>query len=145
MKRVCHFCKREKELNEKNFAWKNKGKGTFQYGCRPCQSEYRKAHYQANKKKYVDKAKIWTEARKREFFTWLRDQKCVDCGNDDLRVLEFDHRNPESKSGNISRMLTEASSAKLEEEMAKCDIVCANCHRIRTAERGNYYSYLIQD
>ena len=60
---------------------------------------------------------------------------CLDCGySKDTRALEFDHV-PErgSKRGNITEMVGRRG---FEEELAKCDLVCANCHRIRTDERG---------
>jgi hypothetical protein len=58
---------------------------------------------------------------------------CTDCGyNTHPAALEFDHRDPQHKrftiSGNESRRWTDILT-----EIAKCDVVCANCHRIRTA------------
>ena len=63
-----------------------------------------------------------------------RNAECVDCGNPDDRVLDFDHV-PER--GKKLRNVTNASLGviKREEELKKCDIVCANCHRIREYER----------
>jgi DNA-binding CsgD family transcriptional regulator len=58
---------------------------------------------------------------------------CVDCGEKDIMVLEFDHREPNDKTSNISRLLR-GSFAKLQTELQKCDVVCANCHRRRTAK-----------
>lgn len=74
-------------------------------------------------------------ARSMEIIRGLRKNgKCADCGNPDERVLDFDHV-PER--GKKLRNVTNASLGikKREEELKKCDIVCANCHRIRTFER----------
>lgn len=62
---------------------------------------------------------------------------CKDCGETDIVVLEFDHlRDKEFDIGNGKLRGTQ----KLLEEINKCDIVCANCHRRRTAKRaGNWY------
>lgn len=57
---------------------------------------------------------------------------CIDCGYADNAVaLDFDHRNPELKILGVSAMLT-YSWARIIAELDKCDIRCANCHRIRT-------------
>lgn len=65
----------------------------------------------------------------------LARSSCVDCGNNDSRVLEFDHVRGEKK-GNIANLKNAAYGMKrLLDEIAKCDIRCANCHRIVTHER----------
>ena len=62
--------------------------------------------------------------------------KCVDCGENRIVTLEFDHRDPASKRFNISSWrLSTISLQDLKDEIDKCDVVCANCHRVRTAER----------
>ena len=66
----------------------------------------------------------------------LRDVPCADCG---IRypsyVMQFDHRDSSQKNYTVSRMIGRAGEAKILEEAAKCDIVCANCHRDRTYVR----------
>ena len=60
---------------------------------------------------------------------------CMDCGySQHSSALEFDHVRGE-KHFNIGARLTSVSRARLVAEMLKCDVVCANCHRVRTAER----------
>jgi hypothetical protein len=68
-----------------------------------------------------------------EFF---RTRPCVDCGESDPLVLEFDHRS--DKIFNISKGIRDHSWASVLDEIAKCDVVCANCHRRRTARRGRF-------
>jgi hypothetical protein len=70
---------------------------------------------------------------------WARKIKsrlgCRDCGNKDYRVLDFDHVRGK-KEGNVGRMIKEgASFFKIREEVRKCEVRCANCHRIKTRER----------
>jgi len=65
---------------------------------------------------------------------------CVDCGEKDPIVLEFDHRDPATKVFNIGDSYSKPLE-KLKLEINKCDIVCANCHRKRTAKVFNYYKY----
>lgn len=57
---------------------------------------------------------------------------CVDCGYDNWLALQFDHRDPTIKEFDISSNKKKSLDA-LKREIAKCDIVCANCHWIRTA------------
>ena len=91
------------------------------------------------------KGKYTTPAGWRRMVAWqdrrdlvdrLRDQPCADC-NERLPItaMEFDHRDPATKSFTISRMLTHASLDEIRIEAAKCDVVCANCHRMRTYRR----------
>ena len=48
--------------------------------------------------------------------------------------MDFDHRDPMTKVRNVTRMIV-GSIDRMLAEAAKCDIVCANCHRLRTFER----------
>lgn len=50
--------------------------------------------------------------------------------------MDFDHRDPKEKMSGISEMVAGGyTDARIEEEVAKCDVVCANCHRLREHER----------
>src|SRR5688572_8234175 len=65
----------------------------------------------------------------------LRGGKCVDCGYDaHPAALDFDHRDPSTKLLEVSQMSSEAGWDRLVAEAEKCDIRCANCHRIKTFE-----------
>lgn len=65
-----------------------------------------------------------------------RDRPCADCGENYPRcVMDFDHRDPSQKHYTVSQMPGRVRLATLLAEIAKCDIVCANCHRIRTYRR----------
>ncbi len=79
--------------------------------------EYRRGRY-LEKKTYLDALKVANG--------------CDDCGNLFPSVcLDFDHRDPENKVANVSQ-LHSCSWETLKKEVEKCDIVCANCHRLRT-------------
>jgi HNH endonuclease len=60
---------------------------------------------------------------------------CTDCGENDPVVLDFDHLDPEAKCFDISQGLAYRSWQSIHDEIAKCEVVCANCHRRRTAQR----------
>lgn len=70
---------------------------------------------------------------------YLRDLKtktpCVDCGiNYPYYVMDFDHVRGQ-KHANVMELVSTLSKKKIDEEIAKCEIVCSNCHRIRTHMR----------
>ena len=71
-------------------------------------------------------------ARNRIFINgYLTEHPCVDCGNTDIRVLQFDHQY--DKKYHISRLVSHGDSLELiEKEIAKCQVRCANCHHIKT-------------
>jgi hypothetical protein len=76
------------------------------------------------------------EARNaRHIFSVLRSSGCVDCGEKDLVVLDFDHIGP--KRANVTRLAYDGHSLqRLDEEMSVCQVRCANCHRRRTCGRA---------
>jgi hypothetical protein len=66
----------------------------------------------------------------------LRSVPCVDCGGRFPQcAMDFDHRDPSSKVSAVTRTVGRASVERILAEAAKCDIVCVNCHRLRTFER----------
>ena len=75
----------------------------------------------------------------REQVSKLKDGPCADCGNRfHPFVMDFDHRPGEVKLMAVSKMVVRAYPAeKIHREIEKCDLVCSNCHRIRTWERMN--------
>jgi hypothetical protein len=81
--------------------------------------------------------------RKQEFLLeFLKGKKCVDCTEANILVLEFDHREVDSKLDAVTKMINNrVGSKKILEEIAKCDIVCSNCHTIRTMRRGNHWRH----
>lgn len=62
---------------------------------------------------------------------------CTDCGirSDHPEIYDFDHLPGVEKSGGAAQFLTKGTMQDLIDEIAKCEVVCANCHRIRTRSR----------
>ena len=66
----------------------------------------------------------------------LRDVSCADCGQRfPFFVMQFDHREAATKDEAVTRMIGRAGPRRIMAEVAKCDVVCSNCHRIRTFTR----------
>jgi len=74
--------------------------------------------------------------RKEKVDDYKASKGCEDCGNADPRVLDLHHRDGSDKEGEIASMKVRVGWKRLEEEMKKCDVLCANCHRIRHAEEN---------
>lgn len=67
-----------------------------------------------------------------EIGAWVREQKirCQKCGEDHPAVLDFHHRDRHAKSFTISTLWRRGwSKARIAAEIAKCDVLCSNCHR----------------
>lgn len=104
------------------------------------QAAYAKKHYALNRQKMIARAALHSvQYRKKlvvlieEYLSW---HPCKDCGCEEMGVLEFDHRDPSLKKFNIREAQSRGFGlATLKEEISKCDVRCANCHRRRTHEQ----------
>ena len=111
------------------------------YKSKKDQAAASKRHYEANKDKIKARSYARNKTqrlRNREFIRCIKEiSKCIDCGENNPVVLDFDHVKGE-KLMNISDMSSRGYSFKsIEKEMEKCEVRCANCHRIITTKRKN--------
>lgn len=107
--------------------------------------EYAKRYYRDNREKIrkaSGDAKLIARQLAQEFIIdYLSKHPCVDCGEDDIIVLEFDHIDRSTKETNISNAVRDGMKlARLEAEVEKCLVRCANCHRRKTYEEMGYKS-----
>lgn len=113
---------------------KSDGKGST---CRPCMKKYRKNHYEQNKTKVRASINDRKQKNKDNIWKYKCNSQCKDCGFSDPRCLEFDHLR--DKEFNVSQMAQRGLSwDRILKEINKCEVVCANCHRVRTHTRGNW-------
>jgi hypothetical protein len=113
--------------------------GTARHGhCRDCKAAYQRAWYERNGERHrAAAAANHAEVRERNkrVVREAKDRPCADCGqNFAPHVMDFDHVRG-VKIGNIALLKTYAPTAVVLAEIAKCDVVCSNCHRIRTHDR----------
>ena len=136
----CSSCGEIKPLTE--FHRRRAAKDGRQSRCRACNIEVNKQWYRDNPdarpRRMDDYAKDRRRANHQRVLARLLEHPCVDCGEDDPVVLDFDHRG--DKVANVSAMLSRAW-ATIVAEIEKCDVRCANCHRRRTAERLGSFRY----
>lgn len=100
--------------------------------------ESRKRHYLKNKEKYyLNNQK--KKSKMRAHVNKLKDVPCTDCGEKfPPYVMDFDHKDRKLKEDTISNLIRRQSWNKLLKEIPKCEVVCSNCHRIRSAKQMNY-------
>lgn len=143
MEKVCTKCKCQKSLDL--FSARKKSKDGHASWCRECFKASWEKRYYDNHKHYRDshnrsRNKIRLQ-NSRRVFEYLSCNPCITCGESDPIVLEFDHRNKDEKLENISNLILNSSWNQIESEIEKCDVMCANCHRRKTAAQFEYRRY----
>ena len=133
--KLCGACRQYKPEGE----FSRKGSG-FQTRCKACFTEYHRLYYEKNRERYAAKNRR-NKARQRErlrSILWEAKQRpCADCGQTfHPWVMEFDHRDGSDKLDAVADLAGHGcTDARLLAEISKCDVVCANRHRMRTFRR----------
>jgi hypothetical protein len=132
--KICTECKETKPLEE--FQKRSSSKDGHTNLCKPCKRSYDNNHYNNShtRKEYIRSNQDRREKETNKYIVeYLLTHPCVDCGESDIIVLEFDHVRGD-KRGNIS-ILKRSSLKAVKEEIEKCEVRCANCHRRKTAKQ----------
>lgn len=128
--KYCPRCEEYKPSSEFN----RKGTRLSSY-CSSCNKEYLREHYRDNKEYYKDKNARRKESLRRRVEA-AKQVPCADCGNSYPPVcMDFDHVSDDKEESIANMIKNRASWTRIKEEMEKCEVVCANCHRIRTKDR----------
>ena len=132
MLKRCVTCHQERPLSD--FNRRRAAHDGLQSRCRSCSKEW----YLANRDAHMAKVGLRNArvrlANQALLGAYLLEHPCVDCGETDVRCLEFDHEDPAEKVMEVTRMVAHRYAWTLVlAEIAKCSIRCANCHRRRTA------------
>lgn len=127
--KICVGCKCEKPLDE--FRWKNKSKGIKHSECKTCSKRRDIGYYTQIRK---EKLKYAKKVRVKNKQIWHNEMKetmgCFKCGDVRWYLLEFHHIDPNTKEYAISDMFrSDFSRKRMLNEMEKCVLLCANCHR----------------
>lgn len=102
--------------------------------CLDCKRARGREDYRRHKEERIVKVRKRTEINLQNL-NRLKQKPCTDCGRQYPHIsMDFDHRESECKIDNVSRLIS-SSWARIEKEVDKCDLVCSNCHRIRTYVR----------
>lgn len=108
-----------------------------QHWCRACFRVYFRERGDVHRRQVAVRQRRRSEAARAVVVTYLGEHPCVDCGESDLAVLEFDH--VEAKTHDVAFLIGHgASPDEIQAEIDRCQVRCANCHRRVTAERGGW-------
>lgn len=132
MRKRCGKCKRNKKLDD--FYVKDAKRGTRQSYCKACFAARHKKYYESNKTYYKEK-RVRNLRQLKELIAKLKNKPCADCKRKfPPYAMDFDHTGND-KIGDVSTLAGLGYKTAALEEVKKCDVVCAVCHRIRTYKR----------
>lgn len=134
----CGSCKQSRptsEFNRRSASWDG-----LQSICRDCNRSTARAYYARNRESHVRRIVAGKGERRMRALELvgrhLITHPCIDCGETDIRVLDFDHRDGADKGDEVMRLAQGGHGlARIAAEIAKCDVRCRNCHAIVTYER----------
>lgn len=136
----CYKCGKRKKLSAFSVNPTKKDGRCSQ--CKECHSDYYRKYYQAHsdeQKKRVALLKIEQMRKVRKWIlAYFAGHPCVDCGETDPVVLDFDHVRGK-KEENVGTMTRGYALRNIQSEVAKCEVRCANCHRRITAKRNGFW------
>lgn len=134
----CSKCKQIKTQEE--FRIKNKKTGSRQSWCIECVKTYQRNKYKTNE---IERNRIYKNRengkniRRAYIKTYLKENPCKNCGEKDITVLEFHHI--KDKITEVSKLICLGKLDMLKEEIKKCEVLCANCHKRKTSKEFNWY------
>jgi hypothetical protein len=128
-KRTCTTCKKTKAISAFRPKVHAGGSRGYEGACRSCTADRIKT-----------RSKIRNKDAREFIFNYLNARSCVDCGESNILVLEFDH--VKNKSFDIGKALNNGTPLRLIKlETKKCQIRCSNCHRIKTHFEADTWRY----
>lgn len=136
--KLCIRCKETKEESEfnKNRYWPD----GYQKYCRVCHRASLKATYEKNPTVTLDRQRRLRDEKRAYVWDYLQTHPCVDCGEKDPLVLDFDHKANKTKA--VSVLIWSNRSVEfIRKEIKKCAVRCANCHRRKTARELGWYKW----
>lgn len=139
--KICPKCNRK--LSTVNDFYKDKRRADgLQTYCKTCRNNHNKSYNIRRKEHLNNKRQERRHMRYLYLLTYLSKHGCVDCGERDPVVLEFDHVMGD-KITELSKMAHDVRPMKvIQKEVEKCEVRCSNCHKRKTAKEQNWYYYV---
>ena len=127
--KICTSCHEEKPKSA--FSKNARRKDGLQTVCKQCKRLYNRSYYTSHKQEHLDK-NTRIRQRNRAFLSEVKSNSCcAECGEHHPATLQFHHLDGTDKDETISTLCNSlASINRIKAEMAKCIILCANCHAI---------------
>jgi len=125
--KICSRCKETKEVSQ--FCKMTKSRDGYQPACKFCMAD----SWRRSRNNKLDHYKKVQKAREDRwvvrFNQWKTTQSCLICKEDHIECLDFHHLDPAVKDGDVSDMVRNVGWNTLMNEVQKCVVLCANCHR----------------
>ena len=131
--RTCNQCALSFPASKDYFRPRSNNRG-LEAACKSCQRENSRAYEQVKISSGIRRV-VGRRVRLRGFLDQIKlEGGCVVCGyNAHPAALDFDHLPGKTKVATIAKLFSGLKEQLLLEEIKKCEVVCANCHRVRTA------------
>jgi hypothetical protein len=142
----CYRCKAVKDTSE--FHRSASRKGGLQAYCRDCKKVIDKEHNTRHPRRNYGRTREYALRNMRWLYEYLKTKQCEweGCDVNDPDMLVFDHLNPDEKRGHVSAMAHSSWGLKaLQDEIAKCRVLCANHHQKHTIRQFGYKKWLVED
>ena len=128
--KTCTKCFQEKSIED--FGWKSRLLNRRHAVCKPCTAKRSNNWYYQNKDAHIENVMLHKrESRvlaRQYVWDYLLAHPCVECGESDPVVLEFDHIR--GKVADVSRLVANGATVqRIQKEIDRCQILCSNCHR----------------
>lgn len=141
--KVCNDCGLFKNWDE--FAKNSSRQDGYHNMCKPCKNAYNAQYYIRTKQIHnparAEARKLHRRENQQQMLAYLAEHPCVDCGEVDPTVLQFDHQR--DKLADVSALMNNGMAwASIMVEIEKCEVVCANDHQRRTAKQFGWYKLL---
>lgn len=133
---ICLKCRDDKDESEFH---RSASRGRQSY-CKTCKKGYDVVQHKRNSGRILDQKRALRDRNRAFIYEVLAARACADCPEDDPVVLDFHHLG--NKKFNIADAARSTLSLEaIKVEMDKCVVLCANCHRRRTAKERNLYKF----
>ena len=93
-------------------------------------AEYSREHYLKNRADTRQRTKDIKAKEKAKWYLFKSTLKCTHCGFGHVATMDFHHEDPSTKEGSVHQFISNGQFAKAYEEIKKCIVLCANCHRV---------------
>lgn len=128
--KLCPICNEEQP--EENFPFKNKRLGRRNRRCKECYNNSQRAYYVNTGQRSNQRIRTKRNRKKlkERYLEWKRSQWCWVCTETASECLDLHHLDPTQKDFEVSKLASSCGSwKKIEQEIAKCAVLCSNCHR----------------
>ena len=142
----CYRCQATKDTSE--FHKYSRNRDGLQPYCRSCKRDIDKELYKKYPRRTYEHNRANIQRNRMWLYNFLKTKQCEweGCTVNDPDMLVLDHLNPDEKRDHVSTMVASSFSLKsIQEEIAKCRVLCANHHQKHTIQQFGYKKWLIED